>query len=111
MRDTYVNCFVVDGRPVYVATGTTKSPGLDKAGPWNDGIYVWLAPSLDGPWTLADTTGIRPDQPKGKVWSPEFVDENTADRVVVTLHRTDPDGDRASRCRVSATRSRPSTSW
>lgn len=84
MRDTYVNRFEVDGQTMYVATGTTKPGELDKAAPWNDGIYVWIAPSLDGPWTLVDTTGIRPDQPKGKVWSPEFVDENTADRVVVT---------------------------
>ncbi|WP_400996563.1 family 43 glycosylhydrolase [Agromyces sp. GXQ0307] len=83
MRDTYVNRFEVDGETMYVATGTTRAEGLDKAAPWNDGIYVWTAPALDGPWTLADTTGIRPDQPKGKVWSPEFVDENTADRVVV----------------------------
>ncbi|WP_430647393.1 family 43 glycosylhydrolase [Agromyces sp. GXS1127] len=83
MRDTYVNRFEVDGEPLYVATGTTRAEGLDKAGPWNDGIYVWTAPALDGPWTLADTTGIRPDQPKGKVWSPEFVDENTDERVVV----------------------------
>jgi beta-xylosidase len=83
MRDTYVNRFEVDGETLYVATGTTKSAGLDKAGPWNDGIYVWTSPSLDGPWKLADTTGIRPDQPKGKVWSPEFVGENTAGRVVV----------------------------
>jgi hypothetical protein len=84
MRDTYVNRFEVDGETVYVATGTTKPGELDKAAPWNDGIYVWIAPSLDGPWKLVDTTGIRPDQPKGKVWSPEFVDENSADRVVVT---------------------------
>ncbi|MGQ4426405.1 hypothetical protein ACN6LL_000945, partial [Streptomyces violaceoruber] len=40
MRDTYVNCFVVDGRPLYVATGTTRVPGLEAAGPWNDGIFV-----------------------------------------------------------------------
>jgi hypothetical protein len=45
---------------------------------------VWIAPSLDGPWKLVDTTGIRPDQPKGKVWSPEFVDENSDGRTVVT---------------------------
>jgi beta-xylosidase len=83
MRDTYVNRFVVDGEPLYVATGTTRGPGLEKAAPWNDGIYVWTAPALEGPWTLVDTTGIRPDEEKGKVWSPEFVDENTADRVVV----------------------------
>ncbi|MFD7811658.1 family 43 glycosylhydrolase [Streptomyces sp. NPDC059785] len=83
IRDTYVNCFVVDGRPLYVATGTTRVPGLDAAGPWNDGIFVWTARSLEGPWRLADTTGIRPNAEKGKVWSPEFVDENTADRTVV----------------------------
>lgn len=83
MRDTYVNRFEVDGETLYVATGTTKATGLDKAGPWNDGIYVWIAPALEGPWKLVDTTGIRPGQPKGKVWSPEFVDENTAERVVV----------------------------
>jgi hypothetical protein len=83
MRDTYVNRFEVDGETMYVATGTTRAEGLDKAGPWNDGIYVWTAPALEGPWTLADTTGIRPDQPKGKVWSPEFVGENTEGRVVV----------------------------
>ena len=33
MRDTYVNCFVVDGRPVYVATGTSRVPELDRAAP------------------------------------------------------------------------------
>ena len=48
MRDTYVNCFVVDGRPVYVATGTTRVPGLDRAAPWNDGIFVWISSSLRG---------------------------------------------------------------
>ena len=84
MRDTYVNRFEVDGETMYVATGTTKPSELDRAAPWNDGIYVWIAPSLDGPWNLVDTTRIRPDHAKGKVWSPEFVDENTADRVVVT---------------------------
>jgi hypothetical protein len=84
MRDTYVNCFDVDGRPVYVATGTSRVPGLEAAAPWNDGIFVWVSPSLQGPWRLADTTGIRPGAEKGKVWSPEFIDENTADRVVVT---------------------------
>ncbi|MGV9767965.1 family 43 glycosylhydrolase [Microbacterium sp. NPDC003461] len=83
MRDTYVNCFVVDGRPLYVATGTTRVPGLQAAGPWNDGIFVWTAPSLHGPWRLADTTGIRPAAEKGKVWSPEFVDENRPGRTVV----------------------------
>ncbi len=83
MRDTYVNRFEVDGETMYVATGTTKAPELEKAAPWNDGIYVWTAPSLEGPWALADTTGLRPDQPKGKVWSPEFVGENTEGRVVV----------------------------
>lgn len=83
MRDTYVNCFVVDGRPLYVATGTTRAAGLDIAAPWNDGIYVWTARSLKGPWKLADTTGIRPDATKGKVWSPEFVDENRTGRTVV----------------------------
>jgi len=83
IRDTYVNCFVVDGRPVYVATGTTRSPGLPAAGPWNDGIFLWVAPSLRGPWKLADTTGIRPDAEKGKVWSPEFVGENRPGRTIV----------------------------
>lgn len=83
MRDTYVNCFVVDGRPVYVATGTTRVPGLEPAAPWNDGIFVWAAPSLQGPWRLIDTTGIRPDAEKGKVWSPEFAGENRPGRTVV----------------------------
>ncbi|GAA4943489.1 family 43 glycosylhydrolase [Streptomonospora halophila] len=83
MRDTYVNCFVVGNRPMYVATGTSRVPGLDKAAPYNDGIFVWVAPSLHGPWRLADTTGIRPGAEKGKVWSPEFVDENRAGRTVV----------------------------
>lgn len=83
IRDTYVNCFVVDGRPLYVATGTTRAPGLEAAGPWNDGIYVWLSRSLRGPWKLADTTGIRPGAAKGKVWSPEFAGENRPGRTVV----------------------------
>ncbi|MFC9944537.1 family 43 glycosylhydrolase [Streptomyces pratensis] len=83
MRDTYVNCFVVDGRPLYVATGTTRVPGLEAAGPWNDGIFVWTARSLKGPWKLADTTRIRPGAEKGKVWSPEFTDENRPGRTVV----------------------------
>ncbi|MGV9853933.1 family 43 glycosylhydrolase [Streptomyces sp. NPDC003442] len=83
MRDTYVNCFVVDGRPVYVATGTTRVPGLTTAGPWNDGIFVWVAPSLRGPWKLVDTTGIRPGAERGKVWSPEFAGENRPGRTVV----------------------------
>ncbi|GAB3136744.1 family 43 glycosylhydrolase [Microbispora hainanensis] len=83
MRDTYVNCFDVGGRPVYVATGTTRVPGLAAAGPWNDGIFVWTATSLHGPWKLADTTGIRPDAEKGKVWSPEFAGENRPGRTVV----------------------------
>ncbi|MBB5140125.1 hypothetical protein HNP84_009890 [Thermocatellispora tengchongensis] len=83
MRDTYVNCFVVDGRPIYVATGTTRVPGLDTAAPWNDGIFVWVSPSLRGPWRLADTTGIRPGAEKGKVWSPEFAGENRPGRTVV----------------------------
>lgn len=83
MRDTYVNRFEVDGETVYVATGTTKAPELDKAAPYNDGIYVWTAPALAGPWKLVDTTGIRPDEPKGKVWSPEFVGENSDGRIVV----------------------------
>lgn len=83
MRDTYVNCFVVDGNPVYVATGTTRAADLDAASPWNDGIFVWVAESLDGPWELVDTTGIRPDADKGKVWSPEFVGENEPGRTVV----------------------------
>nr|WP_203453616.1 family 43 glycosylhydrolase [Jiangella aurantiaca] len=83
MRDTYVNCFVVDGRPVYVATGTSRVPELDRAAPWNDGIFVWVAPSLRGPWRLVDTTGIRADAERGKVWSPEFVGENRPGRTVV----------------------------
>ncbi|PFG30066.1 family 43 glycosylhydrolase [Paramicrobacterium agarici] len=96
MRDTYVNRFEVDGETMYVATGTTKPAELDKAAPWNDGIYMWTAPALDGPWTLVDTTGIRPDEQKGKVWSPEFVDENSAGRVVVAdwqayQHPDDPE--------------------
>lgn len=49
MRDTYVNCFTVDGRPLYVATGTTRVPGLPAAAPWNDGIFVWVSRSLHGP--------------------------------------------------------------
>ncbi|MGR6918187.1 family 43 glycosylhydrolase [[Actinomadura] parvosata] len=83
MRDTYVNCFRVGGRPLYVATGTTRVAGLPAAGPWNDGIYVWTARSLRGPWRLADTTRIRPDAAKGKVWSPEFAGENRPGRMVV----------------------------
>ncbi|WP_307815349.1 family 43 glycosylhydrolase [Streptomyces sp. 7-21] len=83
MRDTYVNCFTVGGRPLYVATGTTRVPGLDVAAPWNDGIFVWTAPALHGPWRLADTTGIRPGAEKGKVWSPEFAGENRPGRTVV----------------------------
>ncbi|MFF0727720.1 family 43 glycosylhydrolase [Streptomyces sp. NPDC004134] len=83
MRDTYVNCFSVEGRPLYVATGTTRVPGLETASPWNDGIFVWTARSLRGPWKLADTTGIRPDAEKGKVWSPEFAGENRPGRTVV----------------------------
>ncbi|WP_326809341.1 family 43 glycosylhydrolase [Streptomyces sp. NBC_01186] len=83
MRDTYVNCFVVDGRPLYVATGTTRVPGLEAAAPWNDGIFVWVSRSLRGPWKLADTTGIRPGAEKGKVWSPEFAGENRPGRTVV----------------------------
>ncbi|MGW2174799.1 family 43 glycosylhydrolase [Streptomyces sp. NPDC001705] len=83
MRDTYVNCFDVGGRTVYVTTGTTRVPGLEAAAPWNDGIFVWLAPSLRGPWRLADTTGIRPGAEKGKVWSPEFAGENRPGRTVV----------------------------
>ncbi|GAA5060051.1 family 43 glycosylhydrolase [Streptomyces similanensis] len=83
MRDTYVNRFVVGGRTVYVATGTTRVPGLTAAAPWNDGIFVWTAPSLKGPWRLADTTGVRPGAEKGKVWSPEFTAENRPGRTVV----------------------------
>ena len=83
MRDTYVNCFVVDGSPLYVATGTTRVPGLDAAAPWNDGIFLWVSRSLRGPWKLADTGGVRPDAERGKVWSPEFVDENRPGRTVV----------------------------
>ncbi|MFE6288092.1 family 43 glycosylhydrolase [Streptomyces sp. NPDC057877] len=83
MRDTYVNCFTVGGRPLYVATGTTRTPGLNVAAPWNDGIFVWIAPSLKGPWRLVDTTRFRPGAEKGKVWSPEFVGENRPGRTVV----------------------------
>ncbi|MFR0359392.1 family 43 glycosylhydrolase [Streptomyces sediminimaris] len=84
IRDFYVNCHRADGRrPLYVATGTTRVPGLDTAGPWNDGIFMWTSTSLRGPWRLADTTGIRPGTEKGKVWSPEFVDENRPGRTVV----------------------------
>ena len=83
IRDTYVNRFVVDGRQVYVATGTTKVASRPGAAPWNDGIFLWTADSLDGPWTLVDTTEIRPDVEKGKVWSPEFVGENEPGRTVV----------------------------
>ena len=83
IRDTYVNCFVVDGNPLYVATGTTRAGDLNAASPWNDGIFVWVAVSLDGPWKLVDTTGVRPDGEKGKVWSPEFVGENAPGRTVV----------------------------
>jgi hypothetical protein len=83
IRDTYVNCFVIDGRPVYVATGTTNAPGRAGPAPWNDGIFVWVSSSLEGPWTLADTTGIRPGAEKGKVWSPEFAGENRPGRTVV----------------------------
>ncbi len=83
MRDTYVNYFAVDRRPVYVATGTSRVSELDRAAPWNDGIFVWVAPSLRGPWRLADTTGIRPGSERGKVWSPEFVGENRPGRMVV----------------------------
>lgn len=83
MRDTYVNCFVVDGRPLYVATGTTRVPGLEVAAPWNDGLFVWTSRALRGPWKLADTTRIRPGAEKGKVWSPEFVGENRPGRTVV----------------------------
>ncbi len=83
MRDTYVNRFEVDGRSLYVATGTTRAPGRDNAGPWNDGLYLWTAPALAGPWTLVDTTGLRPEETKGKVWSPEFAGENAPGRTVV----------------------------
>ncbi|MDA3648476.1 family 43 glycosylhydrolase [Saccharopolyspora indica] len=83
IRDTYVNCFVVDGKPRYVATGTTNAAGLKGPAPWNDGIFVWVADSMDGPWRLVDTTGVRPDAEKGKVWSPEFVGENEPGRTVV----------------------------
>ncbi|MER7080747.1 Glycosyl hydrolases family 43 [Saccharopolyspora kobensis] len=83
IRDTYVNCFVVDGKPCYVATGTTRATGLESASPWNDGIFVWVAESLDGPWELVDTTGLRPGAEKGKVWSPEFAGENEPGRTVV----------------------------
>ncbi|KAA5838197.1 family 43 glycosylhydrolase [Saccharopolyspora hirsuta] len=83
IRDTYVNCFVVGGKPRYVATGTTRAAGLKSSSPWNDGIFIWVAESLDGPWELVDTTGIRPGAEKGKVWSPEFVGENEPGRTVV----------------------------
>ncbi|MGF0116282.1 family 43 glycosylhydrolase [Promicromonospora sp. Marseille-Q5078] len=83
IRDTYVNRFEVDGRSVYVATGTTRAAGRPAAGPWNDGLYLWTAPALEGPWTLVDTTGLRPDHTRGKVWSPEFVGENALGRTVV----------------------------
>ncbi|GAB2672181.1 family 43 glycosylhydrolase [Saccharopolyspora gloriosae] len=83
IRDTYVNCFVVDGSPIYVATGTTRPAGRSGPSPWNDGIFVWTAAALDGPWTLVDTTGIRPEAEKGKVWSPEFAGENEPGRTVV----------------------------
>ncbi|WP_030901382.1 family 43 glycosylhydrolase [Streptomyces sp. NRRL F-5126] len=83
IRDFYVNCFRVHGRPLYVATGTSRVPGLDAAEPWNDGIFVWTARSIEGPWHLADTTGIRPGAERGKVWSPEFTDENKPGRTVV----------------------------
>ncbi|MEV6796326.1 family 43 glycosylhydrolase [Streptomyces sp. NPDC051320] len=83
MRDTYVNCFRVGGCPVYVATGTTRVPGLDAAAPWNDGIFVWVAHSIKGPWRLVDTTGVRPGAERGKVWSPEFAGENRSGRTVV----------------------------
>ncbi|WP_026403002.1 family 43 glycosylhydrolase [Actinomadura rifamycini] len=83
MRDTYVNRFVVGGRSLYVATGTTRVPGLDRAAPWNDGIFVWVARSLRGPWRLVDTTRVRPGAEKGKVWSPEFAAENRPGRTVV----------------------------
>jgi len=83
IRDTYVNCFRVDGRPVYVCSGTSRVPGLEAAGPYNDGIFVWVAPSLRGPWRLADTKSIRPDAEQGKVWSPEFAGENRPGRTVV----------------------------
>ncbi|MBO8191765.1 family 43 glycosylhydrolase [Streptomyces oryzae] len=83
IRDTYVNCFLVNGFPLYVATGTTRVPGLEAAAPWNDGIFVWVSRSLRGPWRLADTTGIRPGTERGKVWSPEFSGENRPGRTVV----------------------------
>ncbi|MBM0224877.1 family 43 glycosylhydrolase [Micromonospora sp. ATA51] len=83
MRDAYVNCFRVAGRPLYVATGTTRVPGLTTATPWNDGVFVWTAPSLRGPWRLADTTGVRHGAERGKVWSPEFAGENRPGRTVV----------------------------
>lgn len=83
IRDTYVNCFEVDGKPLYVATGTTNAEGLPGPGPYNDGIFVWTARSLKGPWKLADTTKIRPDADKGKVWSPEFASENTDEKTYV----------------------------
>lgn len=95
IRDTYVNCFVIDGSPLYVATGTTRAAGLPGPSPWNDGIFVWTAESLDGPWKLVDTTGLRPGADKGKVWSPEFAGENEPGRTVVAPwqeYRRDEEG-------------------
>ncbi|MFC3591882.1 family 43 glycosylhydrolase [Microbacterium barkeri] len=46
-------------------------------------IFVWTAPSLRGPWRLVDTSAVRPSAERGKVWSPEFVDENRPGRTVV----------------------------
>jgi Glycosyl hydrolases family 43 len=83
MRDTYVNCFKVGGVVRYYCTGSTRVPGLTRAAPWNDGIYLWQAPQLQGPWTLVDTTALRPGQPKGRVWSQEMTQENRPGHVVV----------------------------
>ncbi len=66
-----------------MATGTTNAEGLPGPGPYNDGIFVWTARSLKGPWKLADTTKFRPGADKGKVWSPEFASENTDKKTYV----------------------------
>jgi len=76
IRDLYVN--YINGK--YYATGTTKVKELTKAGPYNDGLYLWTADNLDGPWKLVETPA---GKPKGRVWSPEDVTDNTAEKVVV----------------------------
>jgi Glycosyl hydrolases family 43 len=87
MRDTYVNHFVVGGVSRYYCTGTTRAPGLAKGAPWNDGIYLWSAPALAGPWHLVDTTSLRPHAPKGQVWAPDMVGENRDGHVVVAPYQ------------------------